>query len=196
LLASENCKMELIEKYPQHKEIIQLGKQCIWCWECCKLAKAYCDTKELEDWHEIDHILAVILKEYAYMQVAKLHDNMSIGKYENHTIEFVIKQIPNNQMLLDLYNKFIIENDAFISPIQLARSKLIAHNDTSAIKNQVAIGAFPEGAEIPYFYSLRHLLDQIYQHVGMGCFPDWPSFSENDVEEFIRILIKHKNANH
>jgi hypothetical protein len=147
--------MELIKKYPQHKEIIKLGDQCIWCWRCYKLAKAYCDTKELEDWHEIDHmlavILAVILKEYAYLQVAKLHDNMSIGKYKNHIIEFVIKQIPNNQMLLDLYNKFITENEAFISPIKLARSKLIAHNDTSAIKNQGAIGAFTEGAEIPYF---------------------------------------------
>jgi hypothetical protein len=140
-------------------------------------------------------MLAVILKEYAYLQVAKLHDNMSIGKYKNHTIEFVIKQIPNNQMLLDLYNKFIIENEAFISPIKLARSKLIAHNDISAIKNQGAIGGFPEGAELPYFSLLKQLLDQIYEHVGMGCFPDWPSISENDVEEFVKILIKYKNDN-
>jgi hypothetical protein len=187
--------MKLIEQYPQHKEIIQLGDQCIWCWECYKLAKAYCDTKELEDWHEIDHMLAVIIKEYAYLQVAKLHDNISIGKYKNHTIEFVINQIPNNQMLLHLYNKFITENEVFISSTKLARSKLIAHNDTSAIKNQGPIGEFPEGAEKTYFYSLKQLLDQIYEHVGMGCFPGWPSFSENDVEEFIRILIKHKNAN-
>lgn len=187
--------MELIEKYPQHKEIIQLGDQCIWCWKCWKLAKAYCDTKELEDWHEIDHMLAVIIKEYAYLQVAKLHDNISIGKYKNHTIEFVIKQIPNNQMLLCLYNKFITENDAFILPIKFARSKLIAHNDTSIIKNQGAIGEFPEGAQETYFYSLKKLLDKIYEHVGMGCFPAWPSFSANDVEEFIRILIKYKNAN-
>jgi hypothetical protein len=27
----------------------------------------------------------------------------------------------------------------------------------------------------------------------MGCFPDWPDFSENDAEEFIKILINHKN---
>ena len=195
MLASKIRKMELIKKYPQHKEIIKLGDQCIWCWRCYKLAKAYCDTKALENWHEIDHMLAVILKEYAYLQVAKLHDNMSIGKYKNHTIEFVIKQIPNNRKLLDSYNKFITDNVAFISPIKLARSKLIAHNDTSAIKNQGVIGAFPEGAEIPYFIFLKQLLDQIYEHVGMGCFSDWPSFSENDVEEFIKFLIKHKTAN-
>jgi hypothetical protein len=188
--------MELIKKYPQNKEIIQLGNQCIWCWQSYKLAKAYCDTKELEDWHVIDHVLAVILKQYAYLQVAKLHDNISIGKYKNHTIEFVIKQIPNNQPLLDLYNKFITDNQAFISSIKLARSKLIAHNDTSAIQIQGTIGSFPEGAEIPYFYSLKQLLDQIYEHVGMGCFPDWPSIAEKDVEEFINILISHKNANH
>jgi hypothetical protein len=186
--------MELIKKYPQHKEIIKLGDQCIWCWQCYKLAKAYCDTKELEGWHEIDRMLAVIIKEYAYLQVAKLHDNMSIGKYKNHTIEFVIKQIPKNQILLDLYDIFITENVAFISPIKLARSKLIAHSDTFAIKNQGAIGAFPEDAEIIYFHSLKQLLDQIYEHVGMGCFPDWPGCSENDVEEFIKILIKHKNV--
>jgi hypothetical protein len=141
-------------------------------------------------------VLAVILKQYAYLQVAKLHDNISIGKYKNHTIEFVIKQIPNNQPLLDLYNKFITDNQAFISSIKLARSKLIAHNDTSAIQIQGTIGSFPEGAEIPYFYSLKQLLDQIYEHVGMGCFPDWPSIAEKDVEEFINILISHKNANH
>ena len=185
----------MIKKYPQHKEIIELGDQCVWCWRCCKLAKAYCDTKELEDWHEIDRMLAAIFKEYAYLQVAKLHDSTSIGKYKNHTIEFVIKQIPNNKMLLDLYNTFLTENKAFIASIKLARSKVIAHNDTSAIKNQGAIGAFPEGAEIHYFCSLKTLLDQIYGYVGMGHFPDWPHFSEKDVEEFIKILLKHKNAN-
>ena len=58
-----------------------------------------------------------------------------------------------------------------------------------------AIGSFPESAEIPYFYSLKHLLDKIYKHVGMGCFPDWPTLAEKDVEEFIKILIRHKNAN-
>jgi hypothetical protein len=185
--------MELIKKYPQHEKIIQLGYQCIWCWQCFKLAKVYCDTKELENWHGIDNMLVVIIKEYAYLQAAKLHDNISIGKYKNHTIEFVIRQIPNNKMLLHLFDQFIAGNAAFIAPLKLARSQLIAHYDIFAIKNQGIIGNFPEDAEKTYFDSLKHLLDQIYEHVEMGCFPDWPDFSENDAEEFIKILINHKN---
>ena len=186
--------MDLLEKYPEHKKLIKLGDHCIYSWECFKLAESYCNTKELFGWHELDGTIAVIFKEYAFLQVAKLHDNISIGKFKNHTIEFVIKGLPDHQDLLKEYKDLCSQNDSFISSIKLARSKIIAHHDVEAVSRNSLLGDFPKNSNTIYFNNLHSLMDKLYKHVGMGCFPKWPSFNEDDVQDFVDTLIKLKKC--
>ena len=98
--------MKNIIEDSQNKELRQLGDLCIHCWECMKLAEAYCDTEEIIGWHVLDDHFVRIIKEYSLLQVAKLHDNPSIGKFNNHSIIYVINNLPDNKIPLDKYKSF------------------------------------------------------------------------------------------
>jgi hypothetical protein len=37
-------------------------------------------------------------------------------------------------------------------------------------------------------------MDLLYNHVGIGAFPDWPTFIENDIQDFVGILIDIKKC--
>lgn len=106
--------MELIHKYPKKAELIQLGDHCIWCWECFSFSAQYCNEEKLENWHEIDNMLTIILKEYSFLQISKLHDQEKIGDFNNHTIKYVINKMPDNKLLLADFEKFRKDNWPFI----------------------------------------------------------------------------------
>lgn len=183
----------LIDKYPNHRELIQLGEQCIWCWTCFKLAKSYCDDEQLEGCLSIDPILVDIFKEYALLQLAKLHDNVSTGRHQNHTIEYVIQKYSNNATLISNYNILCSDNAELIDSIKSARSKIIAHNDVRAHSTDAIYGQFSANSEITYFYSLHKLMNSLYNHAGIGVFPEWPTLIDGHIKEFTDLVISSKN---
>ena len=188
-------KNSLYELYPENADIIRLGDHCIWCWECYSLAKVYCDSTEIDGWHDLDPMLVNIFKEYSFLLIAKLHDPSKIGRHDCHSIKYVVEQMDDNQALQDECQKFLDENKQLIDSVCEARQKTIAHNDvkTGRTKNK-RFGKFPEGSEANYFDGLRKLLDKIYKQAGMDCFGDWPDFVENDARDLVKILTRVKNG--
>ena len=186
--------MNLIDKYPEHAELILLGDHCIWCWECYWLASQYCNETKLDDWHQIDNMLTIILKEYYYLQTAKLHDRVTIGENDNHTIKYVIERMPENNGLLDIFETFRKNNWTFIKSIKHARNKTIAHNDAAKIHHGIRYASYPEGADIKYFKELHDLLDQLYKAAGLNLFVDWPDMTKYDISSFISVLLESKKC--
>lgn len=185
--------MELIEKYPENTELIRLGDYCIWCWECFNFSSQYCNDKKLEGWHEIDHMLTIIFKEYYFLQISKLHDQEKVGDFNNHTIKYVINKANDNSLLLLEFEILRKDNWSFIKSIKTARNKVIAHNDTSSGQLNVRFGIFNEGDDIQYFNDLHQLIDRMYKHAGLTLFNDWPEFVIQDAKSFINVILAAKN---
>ncbi|MDO6719891.1 hypothetical protein Q4575_10790 [Psychrosphaera sp. 1_MG-2023] len=181
--------MELIHKYPEKAELIQLGDHCIWCWECFNFSAQYCNEKKLENWHEIDNMLTIILKEYSYLQISKLHDQEKIGDFNNHTIKYVINKIPDNKLLVAAFEKFRKDNWPFIKSMKHARNKTIAHNEVSDNQLDIRFGTFEYGEDIKYFNELHQLIDQMYKHEGLSLFSEWPEHTTQDIKSFINIIV-------
>ncbi|NTU49834.1 MAG: hypothetical protein HGA87_02905 [Desulfobulbaceae bacterium] len=181
--------MLLIDKYPEHSILIKFGDQCIWAWEVFRLAKNYCNNESIIGWCGLDTCLAVILKEYSLLQVAKLHDPESSCGHENHSFQKLTSDYYANKdpLIID----FLKDNKEFIDSSRDARRKSIAHSDLQTIRINATWGAFPDGADDKYFSGLHAAVDYLYRKAGIGLFPEWPTFIDADFEEF---LIKIKRS--
>jgi hypothetical protein len=173
--------LRLSDRYPKHADLITLGDDCNWAWECWQIAKQYCNDPEIIGWSAIDSQLATILKEYCLLQLAKLHDPAKSGRYDNHTLQHYCVKYGCD------YESSIAESRDFIQAIVEARNKLIAHNDLEARRGG-CLGAFVDGDDEKYFVTLRTVLTLLYATAGIGPFPDWPSFVTKDVDSAMQKI--------
>jgi hypothetical protein len=182
--------MLLSDKYPKHSILIKFGNQCIWTWEVCRLAKKYCNDESLIGWCGLDTYLASILKEYALLQIAKMHDPEKICGHENHSFHKMISHYhaKNDPIIVNFFE----DNKDFIATICDARKKTIAHSDLETVRGNKILGTFPDGADDKYFLGLHQAVEHLYNKAGIGPFPDWPIFIDNDFDEFITKINKCK----
>ncbi len=178
--------MRLVDKYPEHADLIRLGDQCMWAWDCFQVAKAYCNAADIHGWCGLDPTMVLVLREYALLQIAKTHDPKSSGKHANQSLPYVAARYHAEES--PVITAFTNANAEFIESVRDARSKVIAHSDLDAVGSQRRFGAFKTGADDVYFHSLHDVMAWLYEMAGIGSFPEWPRFAQDDVEEFLGIV--------
>ena len=89
------------------------------------------------------------------------------------------------------------DNKEFIKAINKARVKVVAHCDLKVFKSADVVGAFSTGLDQKYFDSLHEIISEGYRELGLGFFPEWPSFIVGDTKIFMDKMLKifklHKN---
>ncbi|CAH1590768.1 hypothetical protein ACPV5H_26540 [Vibrio harveyi] len=172
----------LVDLYPEHSDLIKFGDQAEWTWQCFVIAKQYCNNEDIVGWCGLDEYLAVILKEYSFLQIAKLHDRDKTFGNANNSLEYYLQKydLVNDPVV----NSFKTGTNEFYTAICNARKKTIAHSDLAAVQSKKIFGAFPEGADDDYFEGLHSVLERLYEAAGIGPFSSWSKFVEDDMEEF------------
>ncbi|MEX0643361.1 MAG: hypothetical protein WD468_11700 [Pirellulales bacterium] len=186
----------LADMYPEHANLIGFGDHCQWAWQCYRLAKRYAST-DVHGWHDIDPVLLTIIKEYSFLQIAKLHDPLRTSGHTNQSIQHFVKKYDDQSgSLAAKYHAFEEKHSDFIDAARRARRKVIAHNDLAASSTAERHGAYQDGLDEVYFDELPSLLTAIYKQAGMALFPGWHTPFEQDVAAFIRILLDRKATRH
>ena len=75
-------------------------------------------------------------------------------------------------------------NAKFIESVRDARKKVIAHSDLKALDSERRFGAFDDGADDDYFRSLHQVVARLYERAGIGPFPEWPHFAQDEAPPF------------
>jgi hypothetical protein len=52
------------------------------------------------------------------------------------------------------------------------------------------VGAFSAGRDENYFNSLHEIISEGYRELGLGFFPEWPSFVVDDTKIFMNKILK------
>jgi len=178
--------MFLSEKYPEHLDLIKFGDHCNWTWDCFQLAKAYCNAEDIHGWSGIDSYLVPILREYALLQIAKIHDPKESSGHPNHSLDHLVARYgaePDPAVVA-----FKKDNADFIESVCQARKKVIAHNDLAALGFDRHIGTFANGSDEVYFRSLHQAVARLYEKAGIGPLPEWSSFAQHDAELFLKVV--------
>ena len=55
---------------------------------------------------------------------------------------------------------------------------------------------FTDGDDEKYFSGLHKVLDFLYGQAGIGPFPEWPTFINEDFDEFLAKINKNSNKAH
>jgi len=102
--------------------------------------------------------LEKILREYLYLECAKITDPATDGSNENFTVDWLVQKIdwPNNDILPEL-KSLQGKTEDLRSYIKPPRNKLIAHLDTRAVLSGKPLGAFPEGMDKTFFDALQKI---------------------------------------
>ncbi|CAH7303936.1 putative HEPN AbiU2-like domain-containing protein [Vibrio crassostreae] len=172
----------------QHTDLIKFYEQCDWAWQIHILMKTYCNTEELIGWCSLDVYLSVILKEYAVLQIAKIHDAAESGKNKNHSLLFYCKKYGIQDELE--VERFLSECKAFYSGMKKARHKIIAHCDLEQIQNDNVIGAYKPDVDLEYFSRLHTVITRLYHVAGIGSPPKWSELIHKESAELVKILSK------
>lgn len=178
--------MLLSEKYPEHLDLIRFGDHCNWTWDCFQLARAYCNAEDIHGWCGVDSYLVLILREYSLLQIAKIHDPKESSGHANHSLDYLVVRYGAERD--PLVAAFKNENAELIEVVCQARKKVIAHNDLNALDSACRFGAFEDGADDNYFRTLHQVVSRLYERAGIGPFPEWPRFGQQDAEEFLEVV--------
>jgi len=134
-----------------------------------------------------------LLKHYLILQIAKINDREKHGEDYNLSLEYFDARV-NKASHRDSYNKFLADNKEFIKAINKARNKVVAHCDWKVFTSGVVVGAFSTGLDEKYFDSLHKIISEGYGKLGLGPFPEWPTFIVNDTKIFMDKIEKTFNA--
>jgi len=114
-----------------------------------------------------------ILQEYLLLECAKITDPAQTGKYENFTVDGLVRNIcwPDDKAILETLtslpddDKNILKQlkslqavtDDFRLDIEPARNKLLAHLDRTAVLSGKPLGDFPGGKDRTFFDALQRI---------------------------------------
>lgn len=186
--------MLLSEKYPEHLDLISFGDHCNWTWDCFQIATAYCNAEDIHGWCQADSYLVSILREYFLLQIAKIHDPKESSGHPNHSLDYLVVRYGLERD--PLVAAFKNENAELIESVCQARKKVIAHNDLNSLNSARRFGVFNDGAPDNYFRSLHQVMARLYEMAGIGPFPEWPCFAQQDAEEFLEVVRSAQRSRH
>ncbi len=165
---------------------------CIYAYECWQMYKIMCEYK-IDDKSGIWRRLGIILQHYWVLQIAKINDPEKHGKDYNFSLEYFVARV-NKASYTGSYNKFLEDNKEFIEAIKKGRVKVVAHRDLEVFTSDVGVGAFSAGLDQKYFDSLHEIISEGYKELGLGFFPEWPSFIVGDTKIFMDKMLEIFNA--
>jgi hypothetical protein len=128
----------------------------------------------------------LILREYYLLQIAKIHDPKESSGHPNHSLDYlVVRYGAEGDPLVSAFKN---KNAEFVESVCQARKKVIAHNDLNALDSASRLGVYDYGADDNYFRSLHQVMARLYERAGIGVFPEWPHFAQQDTEEFLEVV--------
>ncbi len=165
---------------------------CISAYECLQMYKIMCEYK-IDDESGIWGRFGTILQHYWVLQIAKINDPEKHGKDYNFSLAYFVAYV-NKDSYTDSYKKFLGDNKEFIEAIKKARVKVVAHRDLGVFNSPDGVGAFSAGLDENYFNSLHEIISEGYRELGLGFFPEWPSFIVGDTKIFMDKMLKIFNV--
>ncbi len=165
---------------------------CISAYECWQMYKIMCEYK-IDDESGIWRRFGTILQHHWVLQIAKINDPKQHGEDYNFSLEYFVARV-NKANYRDSYEKFREDNKEFIEAIKKGRVKVVAHRDLRVFNSPDGVGAFPAGLDEHYFNSLHEIISEGYRELGLGFFPEWPSFIVTDTKIFMDKMLKIFNA--
>lgn len=136
------------------------------------------------------HRLSVILQEYSFQQLAKLHDPALQGGQNGHinlSIDYMIEygqwNTKTQATLVDLKNKMM----TLAKPIKEARNKILSHNDLTVILQSKELGVFAPGEDEAYFDCLHQFASIMKEAVDGGPFV-YNNLVKNDIDIFMQCF--------
>ena len=165
---------------------------CISAYECLQMYKIMCEYK-IDDKSDIWGRFGTILQHYWVLQIAKINDPEKHGKDYNFSLAYFVARV-NKASYTGSYNKFLEDNKEFIEAIKKGRVKVVAHRDLGVFNSPDGVGAFSAGLDENYFNSLHEIISEGYRELGLGFFPEWPSFIVGDTKIFMNKIEKTFNA--
>ena len=165
---------------------------CISAYECLQMYKIMCEYK-IDDESGIWRRFGTILQHYWVLQIAKINDPEKHGKDYNFSLAYFVARV-NKASYTGSYNKFLEDNKEFIEAIKKGRVKVVAHRDLGVFNSPDGVGAFSAGLDENYFNSLHEIISEGYRELGLGFFPEWPSFIVGDTKIFMNKIEKTFNA--
>ena len=134
-----------------------------------------------------------ILQHYWVLQIAKINDPEKHGEDYNFSLAYFVAYV-NKDSYTDSYSKFLEDNKEFIGTLKKGRVKVVAPRDLGVFNSPDGVGAFPAGLDEDYFNSLHEIISEGYKELGLGFFPEWPSFIVNDTKIFMDKIVKTFNS--
>ncbi len=165
---------------------------CISAYECWQMYKIMSEYK-IDDKSGIWGKIGTSLHHYFNLQITKINDPEKHGKDYNFSLSYFVTHV-NKASYTGSYNKFLEDNKEFIKAIKKARVKVVAHRDLKVFNSLDGVGAFPEGLDEKYFNSLHKIISEGYEELGLGFFPEWPSFIVDYTKTFMNKIEKTFNA--
>ena len=133
------------------------------------------------------------LHHYFNLQITKINDPAKHGKNYNFSLAYFVDYV-NKDSYRDSYNKFLEDNKEFIKAMKKARVKVVGHRDREVFNSPDGVGAFSAGLDENYFNSLHEIISEGYRELGLGFFPEWPSFIVGNTKIFMNKIEKTFNA--
>ena len=128
-----------------------------------------------------------VLIDYIFLQCTRITDPSSIGKSDNLTAEYLVKNIkwPSDEKLrlerlLETLHQFRVQ-------IVEARNKLITHADLVSHERGSALGTFPEGDEQKFFDALQEFADIAHSNIVGGPYAI-DTITPGDASDLVRVL--------
>ena len=165
---------------------------CISAYECLQMYKIMREYK-IDDKSGIWARFGTILQHHWVLQIAKINDPEKHGKDYNFSLAYFVARV-NKASYKCSYNKFLEDNKEFIEAIKKGRVKVVAHRDLGVFNSPDGVGAFSAGLDENYFNSLHEIISEGYRELGLGFFPEWPSFIVGDTKIFMDKMLKIFNA--
>ncbi len=166
---------------------------CISAYECLQMYKIMREYK-IDDESGIWGRLGTILQHYWVLQIAKINDPKEYREDYNFSLAYFVDCVVKKDSYKDSYNKFRENNKEFIEAIHKARVKVVAHRDLGVFNSPDGVGAFSAGLDENYFNSLHEIISEGYRELGLGFFPEWPSFIVGKTKIFMNKIEKTFNA--
>jgi hypothetical protein len=120
-----------------------------------------------------------ILQEYLLLECAKITDLATTGKYENFTVDCLVRGIcwpddavglrqltsltDDDKNILKELKSLQAITEGFRNYIQCARNKLLAHLDRETVLSGKPLGGFPEGEDKTFFDALQKMCNIVHE---------------------------------
>ncbi len=178
----------------KEKEIAEsFSSLCISAYECLQMYKIMWEYK-IDDESGIWERFGTILQHYWVLQIAKINEPKEFCEDLYFFLTYFFYCVVKKDSYKNSYNKFREDNKKFIAAIKKGRVKVVAHRDLKVFNSPDGAGAFPAGLDDKYFNSLHEIISEGYKELGLGYFPEWPSFIINDTKTFMDKIEKTFNA--